>query len=107
VIREPPYPIEVFCPDPVRTRCIGADGSEVEVSTLVHDPRLGPGRIDVDAALESRVRDRLLDGGMRSVRLGRGEILCQPLGAMFETFERMLAERMTIYDPRHLVEARR
>ncbi len=107
VVREPPYPIDVFCPEPIRTRCLSADGSEVEVSTLVHDPRLGPGRIDVDPGLESEVRKRLLEGGMRSVRLGRGEILCQPLEEMFETFERMLDDGVTIYDRRHLEEARK
>ena len=78
VVREPPYPIDVFWPERIPVRCIGADGSEVEITTLVHDPRLGPGRIDVDPALEAEVRGRLLDGGMRSVALGRGEILCQP-----------------------------
>lgn len=107
VVREPPYPIEVFWPEPVPARCIGTDGVEIEVSTLVHDPRLGPGRIDIDAGLESGVRRRLVEGGMRSVALGRGEILCQPLREMFTTFERMLDDGVTIYDPRHLEETRR
>jgi hypothetical protein len=76
------------------------------MTTLVHDtPRLGPGRIDVDPRLEAQVRGRLLAGGMRSARLGRGEILCQPIPRMFETFEAMLGEGLTIYSPRHLREA--
>jgi aminoglycoside N3'-acetyltransferase len=105
VLRAPPYPIEVFLPEPVAIRSIRPDGEEVEVRTPVHDPRLGPGRIDVDPALEADVRRRLLEGGMTSVRLGRGEVLAQPLEGMFATFERMLGEGVTIYDPRHLREA--
>jgi hypothetical protein len=78
------------------------------MTTLVHDtPRLGPGRIDVDPRLEADVRRRLVAGGMAPVRLGRGEILCQPIAEMFDTFEQMLGEGMTIYNPRHLREALR
>ena len=107
VLRRPPYPIEVFLPEPIAVRCLRTDGEEVEVATLVHDPRLGPGRIDVDPALEAEVRRRLLAGGMRVVPLGRSEVLCQPIPQMFETFELMLSDGVTIYDPRHLEEARR
>jgi hypothetical protein len=81
-------------------------GEKIEMTTLVHDtPRLGPGRIDVDPRLEAEVRRRLVAGGMQSVDLGRGEVLCQPIPEMFETFEQMLAEGTTIYDPRHLRKA--
>jgi aminoglycoside 3-N-acetyltransferase len=106
VVREPPYPIDVFWPEPIPVRCLTIDGEEVEVTTLVHHPRLLPGRIDADPRLEAAVRRRLIEGGMRSVALGRGEVLCQPIPEMFATFERMLGEGMTIYDPRHLKEAR-
>jgi len=102
VVREPPYPIDVFWPERITVRCIGMDGSECEVSTLVHHPRMAPGRIDVDPRLEAEVRRRLMEGGMRSVRLGRGEVLCQSVPQMFETFEDMLADGVTIYDPRIL-----
>ena len=102
VVREPPFPIDVFWPERFRIRCISMDGSECEVSTLVHHPRMAPGRIDVDPRLEAEVRRRLIEGGMRSVRLGRGEVLCQPIPQMFETFEAMLADGVTIYDPRIL-----
>lgn len=106
VVREPPYPIDVFWPEPIPVRCVTMDGEAIEMTTLVHDtPRLGPGRIDVDPRLEAQVRSRLLAGGMRSAPLGRGEILCQPIPQMFETFEEMLGEGLTIYHPRHLREA--
>jgi aminoglycoside 3-N-acetyltransferase len=105
VVREPPYPIDVFWPQRIPVRCVTMEGEEFETSTLVHHPRLGPGRIDVDPALEAEVRRRLIAGGMRSVSLGRGEILCQPVAEMFSTFEAMLASGLTIYDRRHLKEA--
>jgi hypothetical protein len=63
---------------------------------------MAPGRIDVDPRLEAEVRRRLIEGGMRSVPLGRGEVLCQPVPEMFRTFEAMLADGVTIYDPRIL-----
>ena len=107
VVREPPYPIDVFWPERIPVRCVTMQGEEVEASTLVHHPRLAPGRIDVDPALEAEVRTRLVAGGMRSVRLGRGEILCQPVGEMFATFEKMLQDGVTIYDRGHLKEVRR
>jgi aminoglycoside 3-N-acetyltransferase len=106
VVREPPFPIDVFWPQRLPVRCFDMAGEEIEMTTLVHDtPRLGPGRIDVDPRLEAEVRRRLLAGGMRSTSLGRGEVLCQPIPEMFETFEQMLAEGTTIYDHRHLREA--
>ncbi len=105
VVRVPPFPFRVFLPDPVPATVIDADGNSEEVQTLVHDPRLAPGRIDVDPHLAADVRDRLVAMGMRSVRLGRGEILAQPLPEMFAGFERMLADGVTIYDPRHLRES--
>lgn len=105
VVREPPFPFAVFLPDPVPATVIDAGGNREDVTTLVHDPRLGPGRIDVDPKLAAEVRGRLITTGMRSVPLGRGEILTQPLPEMFQGFELMLEEGVTIYDPRHLRES--
>lgn len=104
-LREPPYPIDVFWPQRIAARCIDADRHELTVHTLVHHPRVFPGRIDSDPRLESRVRERLIDGGMRQVSLGRGEILAQPLAEMLDQFELMLAEGLTIYRPELLAEA--
>jgi aminoglycoside 3-N-acetyltransferase len=105
-LREPRYPIEVFLPQRMPARCIDAEGNELIVHTLVHDPRVTAERIDSNPPLEAQVRERLIAGGMRSVELGRGEILAQPLLAMMDTFERMLGEGRTIYPPELLAEAR-
>ena len=107
VVREPPFPIDVFWPERIPVSCVDAAGERIETSTLVHHPRLAPFRIDVAAAVEAEVRRRLLAGGMCRVALGRGEILCQPLPEMFETFERMLGDGVTIYDQSVLAEARK
>jgi aminoglycoside 3-N-acetyltransferase len=104
-MREPPFPIEVFLLQPVPARCIDGGGNELVVQTLVHDPRVTAHRIDSNPAIEAQVRERLIAGGMRSVRLGRGEILAQPLPEMLGTFEQMLGEGMTIYPPELLEEA--
>jgi len=106
-LREPPFPFETFLPDPVEVTCIDCDGREIEVRTLVHYPRLGLGRIDVDSRLEGDVRKRLTETGLRSARLGRGEILAQPLPELFEGLERMLGDGVTIYDPRQLQDLKR
>ena len=44
VVREPPYPIDVFWPERIRVRCTGLDGTETDVATLVHHPRMAPGQ---------------------------------------------------------------
>jgi aminoglycoside 3-N-acetyltransferase len=105
-LRQPRYPIEVFLPQRIPARCIDGDGNELVVQTLVHDPRVTADRIDANPALEAQVRTRLIVGGLRPVRLGRGEILAQPLPAMLDTFEQMLGEGMTIYPPELLAQAR-
>jgi hypothetical protein len=105
-LREPPFPIEVFYPQRIDARCIDGEGNEVTVSTLVHDPRAVAGRIDSNPRIEAKVRDRLIEGGLRSVGLGRGEILSQPLSQMLVSFEKMLGEGMTIYPSELLAEAR-
>jgi aminoglycoside 3-N-acetyltransferase len=105
-LREPPFPIEVFWPQRLEARCIDGSGRELVVETLVHDPRVTALRIDNNPAIEQRVRARLLEGGMRSVRLGRGEILAEPLPEMIDRFEEMLGEGMTIYADELLAEAK-
>jgi aminoglycoside 3-N-acetyltransferase len=105
-LREPPYPIEVFWPYRIAARCVDGEGSEVVVQTLVHDPRVVAGRVDNDPGVEARVRARLLEGGMRSLTLGRGEVLFEEMPEMVADFERMLGEGMTIYQPELLSEAR-
>lgn len=104
-LREPPYPIDVFWPQRIDARCIDSEGRELLVSPLVHHPRVIVGRIDSDPHLEARVRRRLIDGGMRSVTLGRGELLVQSLPEMLGQFEQMLAEGLTIYPSALLEEA--
>jgi aminoglycoside 3-N-acetyltransferase len=105
-LREPPYPIEVFWPQRIRARCIDAEGKEVVVETLVHDPRVVAGRVDNDPRVEAVVKRRLLEGGLRSLTLGRGEVLAQPMPEMVDEFEQMLGEGMTIYPPELLAEAK-
>jgi aminoglycoside 3-N-acetyltransferase len=105
-LRDPPYPIEVFWPRRIGARCIDAEGRELVVHTLVHDPRVTAERIDSNPGIEAQVRGRLIEGGMRSVSLGRGEVLAQPLPDLMVTFERMLEEGMTIYPSELLAEAR-
>jgi aminoglycoside 3-N-acetyltransferase len=105
-LRDPPYPIEVFWPRPLEARCIDGEGNEVTVRTLVHDPRVLAGRIDNDAGRQAIVRRHLVADGMRSVGLGRGEILVQRLPEMLLAFEKMLGEDVTIYRPELLAEAK-
>jgi aminoglycoside 3-N-acetyltransferase len=105
-LRDPPFPIEVFWPQPLQARCIDGEGNELTVRTLVHDPRVLSGRIDNDARRQEIVRRHLVDAGMRSVTLGRGEILVQSLPEMLLAFEQMLEEGVTIYRPELLAEAK-
>jgi aminoglycoside 3-N-acetyltransferase len=91
------FPIKVFLDEPVRARCIDAEGRERVVETLVHDPTVARRRIRSDS--RQVVRQRLLDSGvMRSVRLGAGEILVASMPEMFELLEGLLRDGLTIYD---------
>lgn len=97
--RVPPFPLDVFAPD--RTfdaRCVDAEGKELAVRTFVHNPALHPGRIDSNPRLQAVYRDAILAVGGRSVRLGHGEIIAIRLPALFEVFEELLREGVTIYD---------
>jgi aminoglycoside 3-N-acetyltransferase len=98
-VREPPFPLDVFAPGRLLSaRCVNAEGEELTVRTLVHNPALHPGRIDSNPRLQARFREAILAGGGRSVRLGHGEILAIRLPALFEVFERLVQEGTTIYD---------
>jgi aminoglycoside 3-N-acetyltransferase len=96
--RRPAFPLDVFADRVFDTRCVGWDGEELTVRTLVHNPALHPGRIDSNPRLQRVFRNALLDGGGRLVTLGRGEILAIRLQPMFEAFERLLADGVTIYE---------
>lgn len=97
--RVPPFPLDVFADRVFDARC-AAGGRELRVRTLVHNPALAPGRIDSNPALQRRFREAILAGGGKAVALGHGEILAIRLNALFEVFERLLGEGVTIYDRR-------
>jgi len=97
-VRVPPYPLDVFADRRFDARCVDADGRELVVRTLVHNPELAPGRIDANPRLQHRYRYAILGAGGRAVQLGHGEILAIRLQSLFEVFEELLAEGTTIYD---------
>lgn len=96
--RVPPFPLDVFADRRFRARCRGRDGREFTVETLVHNPALHPGRIDSNPRLQEIYRTAILEAGGRAVKLGRGEILAIRLPALFEVFERLVRQGITIYD---------
>ena len=96
--RVPPFPLDVFADRRFDARALDAEGREIRVETLVHNPALHPGRIDSNPRLQSRFREAILGGGGTAVPLGRGEILAIRLPALFEVFEDLLGEGVTIYD---------
>jgi aminoglycoside 3-N-acetyltransferase len=98
VTRRPPFPLDVFADRVFDVRCLGWEGEELRVRTVVHNPALHPGRIDSNPGLQNRFRGAILDAGGRSVTLGRGEILAIRLGRLRELFEELLDQGITIYD---------
>lgn len=93
------FPISVFADRSFSIRCVDAQGNESVVKTLVHDPAVSAHRIDANPAIAQRWRSLLLERGvLRSVRLGRGEILATRLGPLMAELERLLGEGITIYD---------
>ena len=96
--RVPPFPLDVFADRRFATRSLDRDGNEITVSTLVHNPAIHPGRIDSNPRLQEVFRDAILEGGGRSVQLGHGEIIAIRLQALFEVFERLLGQGISIYD---------
>lgn len=98
-MREPPFPLDVFAQQVFDVRCRNWDGEVVVARTLVHNPELTPTRIDANPRLQDVFRQRLIDAaGARAVPLGRSEILAVRLKPMLEEFERMLGDRITMYD---------
>ena len=97
-VRTPPFPLDVFANRAFEARCRGWDGEEFRVRTLVHNPALHPGRIDSNPRLQAVYRDAILDAGGVAVTLGHGEILAIRLPVLFEVFERLVGEGITIYD---------
>ena len=96
--RTPPFPLDVFANRVFHVRCRDADGNEIRVRTLVHEPTLLPGRIDNNRRLQTVFRDAILAGGGVAVQLGRGEILAIRFKALFDVFEELLGRGITIYD---------
>jgi aminoglycoside 3-N-acetyltransferase len=103
-LREPPDPYGVFWPERLAARCIDADGAELTVSTLVHLPELVHGRIDQNPSVEALMRERLIEAGMRSVELGRSQVLAQSLPEMLAAFEALLDLGVSMYSPETLAE---
>jgi aminoglycoside 3-N-acetyltransferase len=98
-IREPAFPLDVFADRAFEARCVGRNGEDLRVHTLVHDPRFLPDRIDSNPRLQALFRRELIQRGVaRSVTLGRAEILAIRLQAMLSEFERLLREGITIYE---------
>jgi aminoglycoside 3-N-acetyltransferase len=97
-VRVPPFPLDVFADRVFEARCVDLEGRELTVRTLVHNPALHPGRIDSNPRLQGIYRDAILAGGGVAVKLGRGEILAIRLPVLFEVFERLVREGITIYD---------
>ena len=93
------YPLKVYLDRPYTVRCIDEDGRECTVTTPVHDPELAARRIDNDPRVERRLHELLLGGGlMRSVRLGKGEVLAIRAPDLMSELERLLGQGVTIYD---------
>jgi aminoglycoside 3-N-acetyltransferase len=92
------FPIRVFLDEPMSVRCEDADGRELRVDTLVHDPDVAGKRIRSQARQEVK-RELLAKGVLRAVPLGSSEVLACAIPAMFTVLERLLDERgLTIYD---------
>jgi aminoglycoside 3-N-acetyltransferase len=89
------FPHLVFAEQPLPARCVDADGRERTVLTLVHDSVLGRHKDPT----RQRMRDHLIAAGaMRSVALGRGEILAARMPELFAELDVLLARGITIYE---------
>jgi aminoglycoside 3-N-acetyltransferase len=93
------FPLRVFAQRSFSIRCIDANGKQRIVETLVHDSAVSAHRIDANPGVARRWRSLLLERRVvRSVRLGRGEILVARLRPLMTELERLLGEGITIYD---------
>ncbi|MDQ3729112.1 MAG: AAC(3) family N-acetyltransferase [Actinomycetota bacterium] len=97
-VRVPPFPLDVFADRGFDARCLDRQGHQVTVRTLVHNPDLHPGRIDSNPRLQNVYRGAILEAGGRAVLLGHGEIIAIRLPVLFEVFERLVQQGVTIYD---------
>jgi aminoglycoside 3-N-acetyltransferase len=97
-VRVPPFPFDVFADRVFDARCVDLEGRDLTVRTLVHNPELHPVRIDSNPRLQGVYREAMLDAGGVAVELGHGEIIAIRLPALFDMFERLLQEGVTIYD---------
>ncbi|HEX2071118.1 MAG TPA: AAC(3) family N-acetyltransferase [Thermoleophilaceae bacterium] len=91
------FPIDVFLPERYDVRCEDADGVELTVGTLVHDPEVASRRIRSQARQEVR-RELVEHGILRVVPLGASELLVCRIPPMFELLDRLLERGLTIYD---------
>jgi aminoglycoside 3-N-acetyltransferase len=93
------FPISVFADRSFSVRCVDSSGRECTVRTLVHDPNVSDYRIDRKPAVAEFWRSLLLERKvLRSVNLGRGEILSVRLRDLMAELERLLHEGITIYE---------
>jgi aminoglycoside 3-N-acetyltransferase len=58
------FPLDVYLPEPFIKRVIFPDGSELDVEVLVHDPALGPIRVDNSKTKEYEVLERMRKHGI-------------------------------------------
>ena len=63
----------------------------------MHDPAISRYRVRSESRWEVR-RELLSSGVMRSMRLGKGEILMARMPEMLEALQRLLGRGVTIYD---------
>lgn len=92
------FPLKVYLDKRFDIRCLKADGSEVTVSTPVHNPKVSVNRIDSKPRKEREIR-KLLEssGALRCVKVGRGEILTIKARDLMEQLDRLLDKGITIY----------
>jgi hypothetical protein len=88
------FPFAVFAPEPVPARCVDGEGRERTVATLVHDPAIGRHKDQTRAQMHEHL---LRSGVMRSVPLGRGEILVARLPELMRELAVLLERGITIY----------
>ena len=102
VVREPPYPIDVFWPERIDGALHRHGRAETEVVTLVHHPRMAPGGSTSTPASRrrcARAADRRRDA-LRPARPRRGALPARARDV--RTFEACSPTGSTIYDPRIL-----